>query len=515
MKYSYDIEKPLHIFFNENTQDDEKDSEGNKIKNFSGLLEKFVSLQKLEIEYNLEKYLLLLKLFPDELEIFTWIHPNIKQSMRDSEHSFPSLIIADTIKNSYPEIKFNLISRHPAGAPKQITDHYTVHPITVLNKLAENDLTPQKIGEIRGKVFQDSQEIDDSLVSVELDKVKIGSLIDSINLGYKEFIKVFDDVQKNQKETGASHNMWIKFLFPNPDLYIKPFEENPFWKKLPQIHSLTRIIEAAKNSTPIYNQYLESIKEDLDFNTQNNYWEVSFRFFESISSRIKNEDDIITVAMMYLIHETVHFEKHGFSSQTVSGETENSLRDGNDMGNYPNCIEEADYQADVYALLTCLSYLKHKSNNASDTFDFKAKFLELIKLAVETTFSFIRTIPFSRNQVRRVNRTLIWVFIYQIINEKIESDKIKQFEFIMNLIAKKPVVEIYGPDMYTVNHRTFYNFKEMKSQLWLGTFYNNNILRFPMPQKDSEKIIIGIKQAKFENICDGMSSFFEYVFPKK
>lgn len=149
MNYHLDFTKPLHIFFNEDNSEDREDTEGKKIDNFSQLIEKFSGLQKLVLEYDLEKFLLLLQVFDSNLDIYVWIHPNIKRSMKDSEHSYPALIIAGTLKCDHPEIKFNLISRHPAGAPQDITALYRVYPITVLNKLEENQITSQNVGELR------------------------------------------------------------------------------------------------------------------------------------------------------------------------------------------------------------------------------------------------------------------------------------------------------------------------------------------------------------------------------
>ena len=200
MNYIIDFKKPLHIFFNEDAAEDKKDTLGDKIDSFSELIDKFGGLQKLILEYNLDKYLLLLNTFHDDLEIYTWIHPNIKRSLKDSEHSYPALIIADTLKKEHPEIKFNLISRHPAGAPKEITDNYTVYPITILNKLLEHSLNAQRISTLRGiEKSLTNHLIETNTKKNRIDFAIVTALFDD---EFQNVIKVFDLKQDSNLNIG-------------------------------------------------------------------------------------------------------------------------------------------------------------------------------------------------------------------------------------------------------------------------------------------------------------------------
>ncbi|GAA4213224.1 hypothetical protein GCM10022289_45090 [Pedobacter jeongneungensis] len=181
MEHQYDLSKPLHIFFNE-TPINEKDNSDSQTKNFSQLIANIPKIQYLEIEYKIEKFLLLLSLMPDELEIYVWIHPNIKRTM-GSDTEYPPLIVADSLRVNHPEIRFRLISRHPLSAPAEIKSKYTIDQITTIIGL---DIQPQKLSEIRktrviSKNTSSKKTVDFAIVTA-LFKDEFESLVEVFNL---------------------------------------------------------------------------------------------------------------------------------------------------------------------------------------------------------------------------------------------------------------------------------------------------------------------------------------------
>jgi len=361
-----------------------------------------------------------------------------------------------------------------------------------------------KCKEIKLAEPKEEPEIVSPLKITTQEKEEINKLIKSINPSIVEFIAKFKSEAKKHKDTGVTHANWLKFLFPKSDYNIRLFEVIPYWKELPVFYEIKKLAKISQ--TPIYEEFIELISENLQYDNLKFQWKIHYSFFNQISTRLFSLEDKKRATRMYIVHENLHFDYHGFSSDTVGGT-------GNDMGNYPNCVEEADYQADVFTILTELSYQRLNPDSFMEHLSMKERILHIIKVAIETTFSFIpgEIIPLKSTQIRRVNRTFIWSFIYELIYSVTEPDDDKFFNELISILVKKPIVELWGPNIYSKDYRTFFSFKDLKDTIWMGTFYENKINRFQMPVEATDKIIDGIRTADFDSIIKGMRAYLEFT----
>jgi len=59
-----------------------------------------------------------------------------------------------------------------------------------------------------------------------------------------------------------------------------------------------------------------------------------------LNRRLTNTKDVDRAIRVVLIHEGLHYYQHNLSQVTVEG-----------IGRFPKIVEDADYQADIYAIL--------------------------------------------------------------------------------------------------------------------------------------------------------------------
>lgn len=203
---------------------------------------------------------------------------------------------------------------------------------------------------------------------------------------------------------------------------------------------------------------------------------------------------------MFWFHEALHHSQHHMSSLAALA-----------IGGFPKVVEEADYQADVYAMLHEYAYsiLFH----AKDCEDVPAFFEGLIRDSLETMWAFDDSAPHSEMQVRRFNRYMIWH--YQAV--RISDATCKTLADVVQILTTKPVIELSGLKIIA-NHngRVLYQFVPLKpEQLELATFIDNKVAR-QARQADSfplEKLIQGCRERDSRPILEVLKIYRDRTRP--
>lgn len=294
-----------------------------------------------------------------------------------------------------------------------------------------------------------------------------------------------EELTKNVKQY-CQHNKdmsigrkWYEGLVPGVNNSIM---NTKFWTDLPAL-------------------YETSLKDDsFDFDTEAvndgfywrmNKWFVDDNFFISLNNRLSNPEDILKAVRLFLFHEAVHYKKHRLTDLTSVN-----------IGSFPKVLETADYQADVYAIMNEYGYyLKMKGEIQNP----KQFFKDTIKVATETMWSFDDAgVALEEIQIRRLNRYMIWYWIYARIEN--EGNSIDE---ITSIFEEKPVIEFNGLKTKEENNRFFFELEKRKDQpLELAIFYKNQLIRDGSASNMRlEGLVNGIKEMKGESVLNVMRSF--------
>lgn len=258
-----------------------------------------------------------------------------------------------------------------------------------------------------------------------------------------------------------------------------PFANLPSLKQLSLINDK---IEVAENT----------VEGSFDYKKASSSWCFDDRLLVTISDRAaKKNFDLGRAGRLFLFHEGLHYSElaHNLIQENAIG-----------IGRFPKVIEDADYQADVYAILNDWKY--SSVYHSSDVKSTKEYFLKAIETAVETMWSFIDTgenvVQF---QIRTMNRLLNWYWQYVMI----ENSNGSLLEIVKILISK-PLIEIAGLDMKLIGHRTYYILRDSTAENWeMAAFCRNKVFRFT--PNNMSLIVKGFRELDGESIIKGMRSF--------
>ncbi len=241
---------------------------------------------------------------------------------------------------------------------------------------------------------------------------------------------------------------------------------------------------------------VKNVDEGFEYIEKNNTWLLDDGFLSGLKKRLDKDPntDLMQAGRLFFFHEALHYsrEGHRLTREIATG-----------IGQFPKVIEEADYQADVWALLTeyryCCLYEPDKLNDGIKVF-----FCNAIDSAVETMWSFADTgNEISSIQIRSMNRFLNWYWQWLLIENLPGKGKLEE---VISIFFDKPVIEFAGAPMELRAHRTFYKLNMQQHQnLQLAAFVNNRVHRFAPVTIDD--IITGFKQLKGEKIKYGLKSF--------
>ena len=255
-----------------------------------------------------------------------------------------------------------------------------------------------------------------------------------------------------------------------------------FWIDLPALHETT-----------LKDDYFEFDADVVNngFYWRLNKWFVDDNFFISLSNRLNNIDDILKAVRLFLFHEAVHYKKHKLTNLTSVN-----------IGSFPKVLETADYQADVYAIMNEYGYQLKMKGEIQNTKQF---FMDTIRVATETMWSFDDVgLPLEEIQIRRLNRYMIWYWIYSRVEQ--EGNTLDE---IVSIFEEKPVIELNGLKTKEENNRFFFELERRKDQpLELAIFYKNQLIRDGSASNlPLEGLVKGIKEMNGDAVLDVMRSF--------
>jgi hypothetical protein len=298
----------------------------------------------------------------------------------------------------------------------------------------------------------------------------------------KEFVS---EIEKRRK--GTDSHTWATPLF----LTKVPVSLNEGrWKFMPTIES-TPILKSSVSTDKIDTgeQFYDDVSKE---------WMLDNHFLLALQDRLKTMDKIKQAFRLFIFHESLHFAL-GLSSYQATG-----------IGRFPRVLEEADFYADVWAMLHEYAYTAHneggKKVKSSSTF-----FASLIGLALETFWAFDTNVDMSRPQIRRVNRYLLWYFVrseLQLLNSEDLSDTIE-------ILSVKPIIDLRGPTIKPdTTGRTNYVFSERPNTIVSLSIYDksNKIIRATndvhLPLADIPKAFINRDSDRLNEIliafCDSI-----------
>ncbi len=262
----------------------------------------------------------------------------------------------------------------------------------------------------------------------------------------------------------------------------------PYWNHLEPLMQNKLLPKDSLNLTQ------KIVADGFDYDQAKYEWSIDTGFYLALHKRLKDKDAINRAGRLFLLHESLHYSYHGINKQVAT-----------DIGSFPKVVEEADYQADVYALLHeyALSKLPRGDFDESHA---KEWFIKVIEIMAETMWSFDDQGEIIKEiQIRRMNRYLIWY--WQSIRIKYSNT----LSEILDILSEKPVIEFSGLRLKASNQRVFYNLDDMVKELCeIGIYANGRVKRItPANYTD---LIEGFRERNGNKIKDTLEMFYENVY---
>lgn len=330
-----------------------------------------------------------------------------------------------------------------------------------------------------------TKEINDRVSLTEEDKAKANELRqvweNQLQDRLKPFIKTV---------TGRQWKDWVHSVCESDDEYssLSNHLKKP-WIEVINIGSTT-----LKDDKIDLEQ--KNIEDGFEYIEKTNSWLLDDGFLISVKNRLSKNisTDIMQAGRLFLFHEALHYssEGHRLTSEVANG-----------IGQFPKVIEEADYQADVWALLTeykyCCLYEPGKLKNGVKEF-----FCNAIETAVETMWSFMDSgIELNVIQIRGMNRFLNWYWQWTLI-ENIKGKG--TLAVIVQILLDKPTIEFAGIPLDLRGYRTYYKLNIwQQGRMQLAAFTKNRVYRFA--PNEIQSIVDGFRQLNGEKVKAGLKSF--------
>lgn len=228
-------------------------------------------------------------------------------------------------------------------------------------------------------------------------------------------------------------------------------------------------------------------------------WIFPDSFLHPLSQRM-DQDTMLRAIRMFWFHETLHHSLHRLTSLAAVA-----------IGGFPKVVEEADYQADVYAMLHEYGYAR--LHHAQEVSDVAAFFGRMVHTALETMWAFDASAPSNEMQVRRFNRYMIWH--YQAV--RLSDPSCKTLGDVLRILTTKPIIELAGlRTLATSNGRVVYSFANVQpAKLELSLFLDNRVAR-QSRHADSlplEQLILGCRSRNSAPILTVLRTFRDRIQP--
>jgi len=329
---------------------------------------------------------------------------------------------------------------------------------------------------------------------------------------YKEAIlitKFSDDTQaftsEEIKNAAALRKKWNKELKERIIPYIGLAEQDKSWLSAVAKNGAINAPDIWTKLPGLPQTSLKDDKIDLDqktvadgfkYDNENCAWILDDSFFISVNHRFRKNTKANTMqaGRLFLFHEALHYSPngHNLTQEIATG-----------IGRFPKVIEEADYQADVWAMLNDYAFGRHYADDVAVS-NPKKYFIGAIHSAVETMWSFVdRGIELREIPIRSVNRFLNWY--WQLVRiEQLPGNG--SLEGIAEILFDKPIIEFAGAEVITLNQRTCFKLTSKPvNQLEMAIFSKNRVFRFAPTQISN--IVDGFKGLDGSKILSALKSF--------
>lgn len=304
----------------------------------------------------------------------------------------------------------------------------------------------------------------------------------------KNGIGAFVKSKQEEKVKYDTEFSWIRFILRNGS-YSEI--ETGHWKNLPDV------AETILSNSTLSDETKEA--SDGFYISENDEWQINDRFIFNIKNRLKNDEGKVMRALrLFIFHEAMHI-KQSLTNYTA----------GN-IGRFPRVLEEADYMADVWAMLHEYSY--SKMYHAEDLTKDKEFFKEIIEIATMTMWAFDDLDANTEEmQIRRVNRYLIWYWNYL----QIEARECQTIDDVVKILAVKPIIEIRGLDIRAQAQRTIFKLTNFKVQdLELG-YLNNLTGKIDRTSNSAgmqiDEIVRGFRERNSDKILKQLKAWYHQI----
>lgn len=411
--------------------------------------------------------------------------PNIdslfnQENIKEVVKSFQDILNAYASKLIDRE-KIHLFIASSAGLPFILGTRINpnIYPYVQTYQFSKNEIPKYK------EAILITKEIDNRLVLSEEDRETANEIRKKWQTQLEDRIKPFI-----QNISGNSSDNWLQMVCASNDEYatVRGYLKHP-WNLVTDINKTSLKFDSIDSETI-------DVEDGFEYIEKTNKWLVDDGFLFGLNKRLvkKPDTDIMQASRLFFFHEALHYsnEGHRLTSEVANG-----------IGQFPKVIEEADYQADVWGLLTeykyCTIYEPNKLKNGLKNF-----FCNAIETAVETMWSFVDNgSELTIVQVRSMNRFLNWYWQWVKI-ESISGPGV--LEDIIKILLDKPVIEFAGAPMELRGYRTFYKLNsKFTINYQLAAFTNNKVYRFT-PNLILD-IVDGFRNLNGEKIKSGLKSF--------
>jgi hypothetical protein len=377
----------------------------------------------------------------------------------------------------------------------------TSEKVQLFNLLkGEIDLMVDDFVRLSNKISLEGEiNIEVRTVNLSEDRINyIKSIIYSLNEFFAVYLSAVQDIKNHNPELWYGDLFHKNYHFFAQDDIFKPFDFY-LWSNLPVISEINYI------TAPLVDRFIssstQSVPGGINYSV-NNMWEIDFGTLNQFI--LKFEGDNIRLqncVALYIVHEAFHKKMHNLDRYTVER-----------IGDFSRVIEEADYQADVYAIINVLLFrLKTKDNRLINSLALDIA-IDLVNTAIDTTFSFAQLEakpPFRLSQIRRVNRTLIWIYQLLRLEELKKFSEQNQLAGIYTILSRKPIIDISGLEIIAHNNRVFFKLNLSNAdQIEIATFKDNSIYRNDSNRDRFKNLLIeGFQHLDKEKLKEALTAY--------
>jgi len=236
---------------------------------------------------------------------------------------------------------------------------------------------------------------------------------------------------------------WFEALRPSEGKLQNPFDQE-YWNTLERLDSVPLDLAFLEKSFPQDEAPVRYLFSDV--------------FLKVLSESIKESSDRELAARLFCFRQSV---RQGVHKILPKGQ-HHTFR-------YPRITEEADYQADVYALLNefFLKDIPHR--------EAAAYFGRMIRVLTETLWAFDKIEgSCDEMEVQHTNRYLTWYYLASLI----EAGDGLSLNQILSLLARKPILELRLHAVQTSGtEKLVFDFKRFRrSDLGIAVFHNGKMV---------------------------------------